>query len=328
MPPADIHRVAFRDHPELHDFARLARLEAARITAEGKPADAWTWHRAALRSSAHVARYSQLLGRFSGFAIYARTADFVRGWAARPNLSANDLRQALADTIAVNEMTPLVSEALKCDYLGWRTKEDRSGVIDAAVPNFGQLLEQLKYDERARRTLNLTYANLLSQAHRPRFRRTPIRGSLNLFGSGPQFPVTPKVYSDEEIEGKILTFPPDVKLARSFLPPKNLFDVFDNDHVEQAALVLGLALQLHYREHSQFPSALTELVKNGYLKSIPPDLSGKGEPFRYRRENDLRQGAVLWSVWLDGIDQEGKLDVWKSTQEGKGDRIVKIDAPR
>ena len=64
------------------------------------------------------------------------------------------------------------------------------------------------------------------------------------------------------------------------------------------------------------------------MKSIPPDPYGKGEPFHYRRESGPRHGAVLWSVWWDGIDQEGKLDVWSSPQKGKGDRIFKIDAPR
>ena len=101
--------------------------------------------------------------------------------------------------------------------------------IDHYVAYLGSVLELLGYEERARRTLNLVYANLLSQADRPRFRRSPIRGTLNLLGRGPLAFVTAKVYSDEEIEGKFLTFPLDLKIAELFLPPKTVFDVFDNE---------------------------------------------------------------------------------------------------
>jgi hypothetical protein len=331
IPLADIHviRGGAGYHPELRDFARLAWLKTARVTAEGKPVEAWTWHRAALRSSAHVAMHASLIGPLIGFAIYAGTADLVRGWADRPEISASDLRRALADTIAVNEMMPPLSEALKCDYLGWRTKEDRLAAIDAAVPDLAPLLGQIGCEQRARRSLNLLYANLLSQADRPRFRRSPIRGKLQLFGRGPQqLPVTPKVYSDEEIEEKVLTFPPDLKIAQTFLPPKGVFDVFDHERVMRDVLVLRLALQLHYREHGQFPATLAELVQNGYVKSIPLDPYGKGEPYHYRRDNDSRKRAELWSVWEDGIDQHGKVDSRNSPQEDKGDRIFKIEGPR
>jgi hypothetical protein len=77
------------------------------------------------------------------------------------------------------------------------------------------------------------------------------------------------------------------------------------------------ALQLHEREHGEFPATLAELVKNGYLKSIPLDPFGKGEPFHFRREDGSRKGGVLWSVCVDGRDEEGK-----------GDRVFKVDAPR
>lgn len=137
----------------------------------------------------------------------------------------------------------------------------------------------------------------------------------------------PGVYSDEEIEQRFLAFLPDKAVAKMLLPPKTLFDVFDNERTQQSALILGLALQLQYREHGKFPATLDELVKNGYLKSIPVDPFGKGEPFRYRRETNSLD-AVLWSVAQDGIDQQGRLEVWRDTRDGKGDRSFKIHAPR
>jgi hypothetical protein len=81
--------------------------------------------------------------------------------------------------------------------------------------------------------------------------------------------------------------------------------VNDIAQTRRSGLLLGLALQLHYREHGTFPASLEELVKKGDLKSIPIDPFGKGEPFRYRREPGPRGAAVVWSVWIDGVDQGG-----------------------
>ena len=161
--------------------------------------------------------------------------------------------------------------------------------------------------------LNLVYANLLSQADRPRWRRTQIRGELGLFGRGPAHLDPPGVYSDEEIEQRFLAFRPDRETAKILLPPKTLFDVFDLERTQQSALVLGLALELHAREHGQFPASVDELVQKGYLKAIPPDPFGTGEPFHYRRESNPQDGAVLWSVAKDGIDQHGRLDLRRNT---------------
>ena len=94
MAPAEIHFTAGPSHfRELREFARLAWLKAARATAEGKSADAWTWYRGALRSSAHLDLHSELICRLVGIAVYEETANFVRRWAARPDLSASDLRR-------------------------------------------------------------------------------------------------------------------------------------------------------------------------------------------------------------------------------------------
>ena len=105
-------------------------------------------------------------------------------------------------------------------------------------------------------------------------------------------------------------------------------DSTDRERARQAALVLGLALELYHREHGRFPDALDDLVKEKYLKSIPADPFGKGEPFHYRRDSDPRKGAILWSVWTDGIDQGGKLECGFAARSGPGDKIFRIAAPR
>jgi hypothetical protein len=101
------------------------------------------------------------------------------------------------------------------------------------------------------------------------------------------------------------------------------YQVQDTAQARLDALLLALALQLHYREHAEFPASLDELVKRRYLKSIPADPFGKREPFHYRREANPADGAVLWSVWRDGIDQDGR----EGLHWGDGDWIVRVRVP-
>jgi len=329
IPPAEISILGPYGtfYQPARDFAQLACLEASRLIAASRPAEAWTWYRANLRCGGHLSMHTGLINRFVGYAVYSTTFDAVLRWAARPDIAAGDLRQALADTFSANEMTPPPSDTLKFEYLWCRSRID--GAIESVKPNYlAPLLKMIGYHERLRRSLNLMYANLLSQADRPRYRRAPIRGKLGLFEQDASVPRSPKVLADGEIERRILSIPgPDAQIMQHLLPPQNVFNFFDHERTRQSALVLGLALQLYYREHRQFPATLSELVKNSYLKSIPADPFGKGEPFHYRRETDPRQGAVLWSVWTDGIDQHGKLDSFREHGDGSGDRIFKIAAP-
>jgi hypothetical protein len=338
IPPAElsIGKSLSSFHQPARELARLVWLEAQKVSGGKRPVDAWQWYRAVLRSSCHLSMHSITIGHLVGCALYDGTVFYALRWAARPEIAASDLRQALADTLAANAMMPPPSDSLKCDYLWSRTGID--GAIEAGARDLAPILEHVGYRERMRRSLNLVYANLLSQADRPRYLRAPFCGKLGLFGPDPGAPRSPtvlsdkvfsdKVLSDAEIERLILSVPgADAQIMQYLAPPIGVVNSFDIQRVRQSAFVLGLALQLNYREHRQFPATLDGLVKNGYLKSIPADPFGKGEPFHYRRETNPQGGAVLWSVWTDGIDQQGKLDVWRDHSGGKGDRIYKIATP-
>jgi hypothetical protein len=311
----------------LREFSKLGLLQASRIAAEKSPAEAWPWYRAVLRSSRHVGRHVDTLGRMIGIAIHSITVEPVLRWASRPELSATDLRRALADVVAIDEMTAPPSDTLKAEYLVASKSMEANIEGWTGVPFwlFGSR-------ESVQEALNLIYANWLSQVDRPRFRRLPAKsGKWELFEIDPTTPRDSKLLSPAEIEERcgVARQSTAATLVDLLVPSIRAFiDSTERERARQAALVLGLALELYHREHGRFPDALDELVKAKYLKSIPADPFGKGEPFHYRRDSESRKDAILWSVWTDGIDQGGKLEADPQREGEPGDKIFRIAAPR
>jgi hypothetical protein len=311
----------------LREPAKMALLQASGTAAGKTPAEAWLWYRAVLRSSRHVSRHSETIGRLIGVAIHWITVEPVLRWSSRPELTATDLRQALADVVAIDAMTPSNSDTLKAEYLvSCKTMEANTAGLS------GLPLRLIGLRESFQEALNLVYANWLSQIDRPRFRRLPSkRGKWHLFEIDPAAPQDPKLLSPAEIEERCGVAHQSLatRLVDLLVPSIMAFiDSTDRERARQAALVLGVALELYHREHGRFPDALDDLVKEKYLNSIPADPFGKGEPFHYRRDSDPRKGAILWSVWTDGIDQDGKLEADPQREAGPGDKIFRIAAPR
>jgi hypothetical protein len=327
IPPADLGPLNLPDCGPPRHLARLSLLEAARVSAERSPAEAWTWYRAALRFSRHAGMHAATLGRLVGIVSHAVTVEAVLRWSGLPQLTAVDLRHALADVLAIDEMTPPVSDNLKAEYLFCLASLEETSAGWTGMP-----FRLMGYPGHVHGALSLVYANWLSQVDRPRFRRLPAkRRKWELFELDPAAPPNPKVLAPAEIEDRCGLAEQSMQATMvSLLMPSmtNFIDATDRERVRQAALVLGLALELYHREHGQFPAALDDLVKQRYLKSIPANPFGKGEPFHYRREPDSRQGVVLWSVWLDGIDQNGKIDTDRGREDAPGDKIFRIASPR
>ena len=152
----------------LRELAKLGLLQASRIAAEKSPAEAWPWCRAVLRSSRHVGRHVETIGRMIGIAIHSITVEPVLRWSSRPELSATDLRRALADVVAIDEMT--------APHLGHTQGRVPGRVqIDGGEHEgwTGVPFWLFGSRESVQEALNLIYANWLSQVDRPRFRRLP-----------------------------------------------------------------------------------------------------------------------------------------------------------
>jgi hypothetical protein len=330
IPPATLMTGAIGanlpDVTRLRDFPRLALLEAARVSAERSPADAWPWYAAALRSSRHIGMHAPTIGWLFGVAVHNMAVDPILSWSTRPELTAADLRRALSDLQTIEAMTSPLSENLKAEYAYSFAN------VDQRAPGWSELpMKLIGYNDRLRRGLNLVYANWLTQADRPRPHRTPASGQWFLFEFDGKQPPIPGLFSPAEIEkrcGLAERRMEAVELNSVISMIANVFVAVDREQTEQAALIVGLALQLYHRDRHQFPATLDELVKEGYLKSIPIDPFGKGEPFHYRREADSKHDAILWGVWLDGIDQDAKIEIDRERPNTPGDKIFRIVAPR
>jgi hypothetical protein len=307
------------------DLAELALLQAARVSAEKPPIEAWPWYRAVLRSSRHAALHTGVIGRLVSASLRGAAVEPALLWSSQSELTADQLRSTLAEVLAIEASTPPPSHSLQVEYSLNRQ------VLDSMTGTMRLPFLWLGYPTRMRRTLNLVYANWLSQIDRPSVRRMPIQGEWDLFALDPAAAQDPKLLPPETIEarcGSTKTLMP-AGIVKLLVSSEGTFvNSTDRERARQAALKLDLALQIFYRAHGRFPAALDELVRDGDLKSIPTDPFGKGEPFHYRRESDPQVGAILWSVWTDRVDQDGKLEADLSRPNPSGDKVFRIAAPQ
>jgi hypothetical protein len=309
------------DSSILRECARLEAINGARLTAEGRPVEAWVCYRTLLRLSRHMAMHGTLISRFSGGAVVDLAVRGGTCWAANRSVGAAELKQAIRDVLSVEEMRTPPSDTIKVEYLSLRAFAER-GVVEGTAER--SWVRFTGYPADLGRTARLVVANLLSQADCPRNLRTRVHpGEMKLFELDPASAPDPMLWPPEEIERLSMNDAGTVAKMLNRIAPKAASEIDaynprdwlcslygaslaeDTAQTHRKGLLLALALQLHYREHANFPASLDELVKNGYLKSIPADPFGKGEPFRYRRESGPRGAAVVWSVWVDGIDQGG-----------------------
>ncbi len=305
----------------LRTCSRLEGLEAMRRLSKGHPADAWRRYRNLLRTSRHLAMHGTLMGSLVGGAVADQGVSGGTVWSSQESVNAELLRKAISDVEAVEQMRTPPSDVIKLEYLALREFATKGMTLGMRIPAW---VHYTGYPAQVGRTARLVTANLLTQSDRPRYLRTAVHsGTLGLYELDPVAARDPRPRPPEDIErstvssaltvAKILhRVSPEAASGIEICDPQSMtqslhFAIQANDTAQtrRSALLLALALQLHYREHGAFPASLEELVKNRYLKSIPLDPFGKGGPFRYRREPGPRGAAVVWSVWLDGIDQGG-----------------------
>jgi len=304
----------------LRNCAQLQYLEGMRLIAEGHPTEAWGCFRNLLRASRHLAMHGTCLDTLLGNAIGELGVRGAAKWSTQKSVGAAQLKNAIRGVLSVEEMRTPPSDTIKLDYVFFKLAETGHPYGTSGR----SWIRSTGYPAELGRSARLVVANLLTQVDWPRYLRTPVHpGHFGLFELDPKGPSNPNLRPPEEIErfaetsagtvAKMLKrIAPDAANEIQLYDPQMAmsglqaaYEAQDTAQARRESLLVALALQLYFREHGEFPASLDELVKRGYLKSIPPDPFGRGEPFRYRRESAPRGGAVVWSIWADGIDQGG-----------------------
>jgi hypothetical protein len=309
------------DWRPLRECARLECLEGARLTAGDQGAEAWTCYRNLLRMGRLLSKHTDLIGSMSASAIGELGVSGGAFWAGQKQVRVPELRRAIRNVLSIEGMKTPNSDTIKLQYVKIRELA-ANGVFDGSA--LRPWVRYTGYPVQLMRSARLVVANLLTQADRPRYLRTPVHpGRLGLFELDPMNPPDPSLRPAKEVERSARSSASTVAKALEHFAPEAAAEIEAHDpevfmgslwgayltqdrfQTQRSGLLLALALQLYHREHAEFPESLDELITNGYLKAIPIDPFGKGEPFRYRREPGARGAAVVWSVWLDGIDQGG-----------------------
>lgn len=302
----------------LREFARLARLEGARLETEGKPAEAWAWYRATIRGSRHCGMHGGMIERLVGVAMHTIACRSINRWAARADVDRDMLRQAIANMIADDKLTAPPSTALKVEYLiDMQAIEHPEQLAFAAGGStfFGPAARLTRWfkgePELSRRLAKHLFANLLAQVDKPRWARAKTHpGELLLYEQDAGGATSG--LSAEEIQREVNQ---SVLARKLFASYKKFVRAVDRERAEQACLIVLLAAQAYCRDHGKLPETAQVLVPD-YTRALPDDPFGKkGERLHYRRD---ARGAVVWSVGPDGTDNGGKVTA-KSSDGGSLD---------
>jgi hypothetical protein len=281
-------------------LGRLAGLEGSRHEEVNEMAEAWRWNRAILRASRHVGKRGVIIERMIGASLHEQATRRILPWSANPRVDSALLRQALADTIAADTMTPPLSQNLKYSYLIFLRdlNELRVLVDDIPLPGgtLGKWVEQRlplrlrrgikrtrlslsNDDERSRRLLRLLLANWLPQVDRPESERAPvaIAGPTPIFAADPAAPVAAQVLPPHDLD-LLLN---ESLLANSIFRPGSQqnygqfqMSIWEKDgplareRRRRAALIIRLAAEVYKRERGRSPANAGELM-GPYLKALP-----------------------------------------------------------
>jgi uncharacterized protein YbjQ (UPF0145 family) len=285
-------------------LSRLARLEAARLIADGDLGTAWDWYKATLRHSRHVGMYGTARARLVGTAFHAKAVEDITRWASDGRVSALMLRQAMSDAIAAYQLTQPPSTTLRSEYFFvMNTIDDRES----------RPLDRLLNDvERGKRIIRLAYANWLTEIDLPRWQQTPrFPGRLRLFA-----PATlqsgPSPFMIEQYCSKSSAAIRELGGGRPFeagICP---------EQTRQSLLEVTLAAQLYFRDHCRFPQTSSEF-RTSDLTTWPTDpFNPVKSTIQYRC--DVESGdAVVWSVGPNKVDDGGNVNArWDASDFDQG----------
>ncbi len=299
---------------EMQTLARLIRLEALRLRAEGHPDEAWELLRTGLRGSQHLGRHGVMRERLVGIRLAASVSESIAKWAHDPSVTTEMLLRVQLELDEELRRSPPLSATIQSDYLYMRGLIRSKTVLDeipiaevggiSKVPGLGQLeFYAIGEPELCDRVLSHATRNVLGQVDKPRRERTQQSGRHAFFERDPTAAAnapTPNQL-DDCVDQSIL--------CRLMMPTMaQITSAADRVVVKNAMLKTVIALELYRRQYDSYPETLTPLVPD-FLPEIPDDIFEPIKtPVKYRRDG---VHATLWSVGQDGVDDGGVIGTSK-----------------
>lgn len=278
MPPREL---SFESNMEvilqLRDLTRVADVEGSRLEELGDLAGAWSVYGSMLRSSRHMGLFGSAVQRLVGMACLRISAPRILAWSRHPLVSASQIREALAEVVACEQMTPPASQSLEIEYLSLMKAFDEPKRLAFGDPAAEQYwyrhirggpeaeLFLFREPERSRRVVQLVFANWLAYCDRPPSQRPKTSTEINLFEPDSTTPAPTHVLSSAALQRWNET----TLFAKQFLPAfANYGQALDAERGLFAGLKVHLAEQLYLREHGKAPQKLGDLV-GPYLERLP-----------------------------------------------------------
>ncbi len=304
----------------LRGMSLLAFLKADQCLSEGDIESAWGWHRAAIRCSRHVAQNGVVIQWYVRDIFFQQAAKGIIRWAEDPRVTAAQLRAAIDDLHAADQLATPLSDALKCEYLvlrNWLRQDRMEDVVYISggrpAPQWRSQSFLLGDPEYSKRILRHAFDNWLSEIDKPRWQQAPPdAGNFGLFEipAGKRASLPPR-----EIQARIMS----ECRAKRLLPAIGQWnEAQQRAAAREAALKLALACQTYHRLHGDWPAKLDDLTPN-ILSELPADPLGKtGETFLMKRDSDE---LIIYSVGWDGADDGGQVDSSGSHRADEGYRL-------
>ncbi len=301
---------------ELRSFVRIALVDQMRCLHEGDVDEAWKLARAGYRSGGHASRRGPIIAGLVGIALHAMSAGGMQRWAEHPAVTADQLREGLAQVKADFALYESQSNLLRTEYLALRNSLGIPGWMDNLGPAGGQVdaipvqvqrgfFWMVGEPDLTIRLYRQIIANQVREIDKPLAVRRTLVGS----GFAMLFDTDPAVTrADDELDASQIDRAVKLSIISKMLllATKQVDNAYLRFLGRQAALEVLFAAQIYRRDSGEFPESLDSLVPQ-YLEAVPLDPCDRnGGQLLYRRNSPT--SALVWSVAEDGTDNDGTVE--------------------
>lgn len=310
-------------HSELWKLSKLVAVEAQRCIHNDQLDNAWDWYVAGLLSAHHSEEPGVNMCSVVADTIRRLVFRGIASWSEEPALTAGQLRQCRTALVTLTCDSKSARDLIIGEYYGyqntWNSPFGLELFFKSSIPDVektknsafiqfvkNSILWTLGQPEVWLRLERQLILNAASQFDQPFYLRRPysISGRCMVFELENHKLQPGQLTANalrNALENKFLSLG---QPTQAFLP--NGIDGWCRANRSRIDLMtIVLASQEFHRLHGRLPNTLDELVPD-FLESVPFDpMDITGAPIRYRMVGGMN--AIVWSVGMDGVDNDGEI---------------------